>query len=120
MSCVPDRIGIWKCWFLRRGENQSTRRKTSRSKGENQQQTQPTYGVDARIRTWATLVGGECSHHCATLAPFCGGLPCIMGLKLALPPMAFTVPYLSLFFELVFHLFFDGTVCSFFFHLFFL
>ena len=38
-------IGIWKCWFLRRGENRSTRSKTSRSKGENQQQTQPTYGV---------------------------------------------------------------------------
>ena len=32
-----DRIGIWKCWFLlRRGETRSTRRKTSRSKGENQ------------------------------------------------------------------------------------
>ena len=31
--CVPDRIGIWKCWFLRRRENQSTRRKNSRSKG---------------------------------------------------------------------------------------
>ena len=27
------------------GENRSTRRKTSRNKGENQQQTQPTYGV---------------------------------------------------------------------------
>ena len=38
----PDRIGSWKCWFLRRGENRSTRRKTSRSKDENQQQTQPT------------------------------------------------------------------------------
>ena len=24
---------------------------------------------DAGIRTRATLVGGECSHHCATLAP---------------------------------------------------
>ena len=23
----PDRIGIWKCWFLRRGENRSSRRK---------------------------------------------------------------------------------------------
>ena len=33
--------------------------KTSQSKGENQQQTQPTYGVDARIRTRATLMGGE-------------------------------------------------------------
>ena len=51
-----------KCWFLRRGE------KASRSKGENQRQTQPTYGVDAGIWTRATLVGGECSHHCATLS----------------------------------------------------
>ena len=33
----PDRIGIWKCWFLRRGENWSTQRKTSRSEDENQQ-----------------------------------------------------------------------------------
>ena len=47
-------------------ENRGTRRKTSRGKGENQQQTQPTYGVDARIWTRATLVGGECSHHCTT------------------------------------------------------
>ena len=30
--------------FLRRGENRSTRRKTSQSKGENPQQTQPTCG----------------------------------------------------------------------------
>ena len=43
--CVPHRIGIWNCWFLMRGENQSTQRKTSQSKKENQQQTQPTYGV---------------------------------------------------------------------------
>ena len=32
---------------------------TSRSKGENQQQTQPTYGVDVGIRTLATLVRGS-------------------------------------------------------------
>ena len=63
-----QRIGIWKCRFLRKGENRSTRRKTSRGKGEDQQQTQPTYGVDAGIRTRATLVGGGCSQHCATLA----------------------------------------------------
>ena len=37
-----DRIGIWKCWFLRRGKNRCTRRKTSRRKRQNQQQTQPT------------------------------------------------------------------------------
>ena len=63
---IPDRIGIWKCWFLRRGEKWSTRRKTSRSKEENQQQTQPTYMYDTGSgnRTRDTLVGGKCSHHC--------------------------------------------------------
>ena len=59
----PNRIGIWKCWFLRRGGNRSTQRKASRSKDENQQQTEPT--CNARNRTRAILVGGECSHHCA-------------------------------------------------------
>ena len=62
--CIPDRIGIWKCWFLRRGKNRSTWRKTSQSKWENQQQTQPTYGIDTRIQTWATLVGGVLSPLC--------------------------------------------------------
>ena len=52
----------------RRGVCTQARRKTSRSKGENQQQTQPTYGVDAEIWTRATLVGGECPYHCTTLA----------------------------------------------------
>ena len=42
----PDQIGIWKCWFLRRGENLRTQRKTSRSKDENQQQTEPTCDAD--------------------------------------------------------------------------
>ena len=56
--------------FLRRGENRSTRRKTSRSREENQQQqTQPTYDVESGNRTRATLVEGECSHHCAIPAP---------------------------------------------------
>ena len=48
-------------------ENQGTCRKPSWSKGENQQQTQLTYGVNTEIWTWATLVGGLCSHHCTTL-----------------------------------------------------
>ena len=39
--------------------------KISRSKDENQQQTQPTYDAEYGNRTRATLVGGECSHHCA-------------------------------------------------------
>ena len=42
----------------------STRRKTSGSRVENQQ-TQPTYDTGSANRTRATLVGGECSHHCA-------------------------------------------------------
>ena len=62
---ITDRTEIWKCWFLRRGENWRTWRKTSWSKGENQQQTQPMYGVNNGIWTRATLVGGECSHYCA-------------------------------------------------------
>ena len=36
----PHRIGIWKCWFLRRGKNWSSRTNTSRIKDDNQQQTQ--------------------------------------------------------------------------------
>ena len=66
----PKSLEDWADYllFLRRGENWSTRRKTCQSKGENQQQTQPIDGVDARVQTRATLVGGECSHHCATLA----------------------------------------------------
>ena len=61
--CIPDRIGVWKCWFLRRGENRRTRRKTSRSRVENQQQTQPTYDAGSGNRTRVTLSGGERSHH---------------------------------------------------------
>ena len=70
---IPDRIGIWKCWFLRRGENRRTRRKTSRSKDENQQQTQPTFDAESGNRTRATLVGGlrgrQMLNHCAIPAP---------------------------------------------------
>ena len=68
MYRLPPPLG--KNRFLLRGGGVCTqaRRKTSRSKGENQQQTQPTYGVDAEIWTRATLVGGECSYHCTTLA----------------------------------------------------
>ena len=52
-----------------RGENRSTRRKTSRSRVENQQ-TQPTYDADSRNRTRATLVGGERSTTAPTLLPW--------------------------------------------------
>ena len=39
------------------------------SKDENQQQTQPTCDTGTGNQTRATLVGGECSHHCAIPAP---------------------------------------------------
>ena len=51
-----------KCWFLMRGENRSTRGKTSHSRVENQQ-TQSTYDTGCGNRTRATLVEGKCSHH---------------------------------------------------------
>ena len=35
------------------GGDLSTLRETSRSKGENQEQSQPTYDVYTRIQTWA-------------------------------------------------------------------
>ena len=43
--------------------------KNPRSKDEKQQQTQPTNDARSEILTQATLVGGECSHHC-TIPPF--------------------------------------------------
>ena len=55
--------------LLRRGENRSIWRKTSRCRVENEQ-TQPTYDAESGNRTRATLVGGECSHHCASPAQF--------------------------------------------------
>ena len=45
---------------MRRGENRSTQGKTSHSREENQQTVENL--------TWATLVGGQCSHHYATTA----------------------------------------------------
>ena len=77
-TCFPDRTWIWKCCYLRREENRSSRIKTSRSKGENQKQPQPTYCVNAGTRTQTTVVGGGCSHHCAT---FKNLLPCLRSLR---------------------------------------
>ena len=57
-------VGFWG-----EGKTGVPGKKTSRSKGENQQQTQPTYGVDDGSRTGTTLVGPNFSHHCITLGP---------------------------------------------------
>ena len=53
---------------MRRGENRSSRSKTSRSRVENQQ-TQPTYDAGSGNRTRDTLVEGERSHHYTNPAP---------------------------------------------------
>ena len=58
VRCIRIELEFGKCWLLRRGENRSTRRKTSRSREENQQQTQPTYGAETGNRTRATYIGG--------------------------------------------------------------
>ena len=55
--------------FFMEGGKPEDPEKNPRSKDENQQQTQPTYDTGAGNRTRATLVEGECSHHCAIPAP---------------------------------------------------
>ena len=47
-----------KCWFFQRGENRSTRRKTSRSRVENQQ-TQPTYDAETVRESNPGHIGGR-------------------------------------------------------------
>ena len=56
----PDQNGIWKtCWFLRRGENRSIQRKTSQSKKESKQQTQPKFDAGSESQIRDTLVEGS-------------------------------------------------------------
>ena len=66
-----DQIWTWKCWFLRRGKDRSTKRKNFQSEVENQHQTQSTYMYDmgSRNGTRDTLVVGTCSCHFTISAP---------------------------------------------------
>ena len=57
----------WKCWFLWRDKMEESQEKPL-NKDKNQQQTQPTYGINARNQIRDTSVGGECSCHCTTPA----------------------------------------------------
>ena len=54
--------------------------KNPQSRDENQQQTQPTYCMTTETR--ATLVGGECSHHCTIPAPSGIGITFLMKVKI--------------------------------------
>ena len=49
VHCIRIELEFGKGWFLRRGENRSTRRKTSRSREKNIQ-TQPTYDTEGEGR----------------------------------------------------------------------
>ena len=69
MALRPGRIGIWKCRFLWREENEEYPEKNPRSKDENQQQTQPTYDTGTGNRTRATLVGGSALTTAPSLLP---------------------------------------------------
>ena len=61
--CIPRSNWNLEMLVFRRGENRSTWRKTSWSRVENQQQTQPTHDGESGNQTQGTLVGGKRSHH---------------------------------------------------------
>ena len=63
---ILGRIVILQCWFLRRGENRSAqRKKTIGAKERTNNKLYPHMASMLGLETQATLVGGECSHHCA-------------------------------------------------------
>ena len=65
LEVAHPRSGSSSTWFLIELEFW---RENRSSKGENLQQTQPTYVVDAGISIRTTLVAGDCSHHCVNPA----------------------------------------------------
>ena len=69
LSTVPRSNWNLKLLVFVEGGKPEYPEKNSRSKDENQQQTQPTYDAETGNQTQATLVGGEFSHHCAIPAP---------------------------------------------------
>ena len=52
-------LGFKNVGFKGEGRTEVPGEKPLGATGENQQQTRPAYGADARIRTRATLMGGE-------------------------------------------------------------
>ena len=61
----PDRIGIWKCWFLRRGENRSPGEKPlgarTRTNKKLNPHMAPSPGIEPGPNWWEACVGGKCS-----------------------------------------------------------
>ena len=68
IKLFPGRIEIGIVGFCGRRKTGELGEKPSEQR-RDQQQTQPTYDVNTGNRTRATLVGGDCFHHCAILAP---------------------------------------------------
>ena len=66
-TIIIHKSNQFKRWFLMRGENRSTRGKTSHGRVENQQ-PQSTYDTECGNRARATSVEGNCSHHQANPA----------------------------------------------------
>ena len=65
--CVSGRIEI--CKVFAEGGKPENLEKNPRSRDGNQQQTQPTYGINTGNRTQDILVGGKCTHHECTRDP---------------------------------------------------
>ena len=52
----PPNLGIWKCWFFRKDENRSSRRKTFQEKDENRQ-TETIFDVTPRLEPRPRITG---------------------------------------------------------------
>ena len=68
VALIPRSNRNLECWFLWRKENSRTQRKTlgagTRTNNKLNSHMRPASGN----WVWTTLVGGECSHHCAIAA----------------------------------------------------
>ena len=55
--------------FLEEGKKEDSRKKSLRARDRASNKLNPYIESTARIWTRTTFVGGDCSYHCATLAP---------------------------------------------------
>ena len=69
LHCFQVKLEFGNVGFCGQGRKLEYPEKNPWSRDKNQQQTQPTYDAEIVNRTRATLVEGECYHHCAILAP---------------------------------------------------
>ena len=69
VRAFQDQIGIWKCWFLRRGKTGVPGEKPLGAEKRTNNKLNPHMMPGPGNRTRDTLVEGEHSHHCASPAP---------------------------------------------------